>query len=75
MNQDIKVFKDGDHLVVESSQSKIVAVELIDVQGRKIFSQSKLNTNRYQVNTAAKGVLIIKVETEKLKRKKLLNKF
>lgn len=64
LNQEVKVFKDGDHFIVESMKSKIVAVELIDVQGRKVFSQSKLNTNRFQVNTAAKGVLIVKIETE-----------
>ncbi|MGL5235764.1 MAG: T9SS type A sorting domain-containing protein [Empedobacter falsenii] len=52
------------------------SVELYDIQGRKIFVKNNIRASVYQVESSAKGVLVIKVLTEdgKMKAQKVINK-
>lgn len=70
------VYNTNNTIVVDSKQSKIVSVELYDIQGRKVVDKNKINANTFQVQSSAKGVLVIKVLTEdgKVKTQKIINK-
>ncbi len=63
-NKDVVVYTNNGEIVIESKQSTIVSVELYDVQGRKVVSKSNINKNIFNVNTATKGVLVVKVLTK-----------
>ncbi len=72
----IVVYNTNNTIVVDSKQSKIVSVELYDIQGRRVVEKNKINSNSFQIQSSAKGVLVIKVLTEdgKVKTQKIVNK-
>ncbi|MGV0925020.1 T9SS type A sorting domain-containing protein [Empedobacter tilapiae] len=73
---DIVIYNANNTIVIDAKQNKIVAIELYDIQGRKVFGKENINASSYKVQSSAKGVLVIKVLTEdgKVKTQKIVNK-
>lgn len=74
--ENVIVYTKNNTIVVDAKQNKISSVEVYDIQGRKIFVKDNIRTSVYQVESSAKGVLVIKVLTEdgKVKTQKVINK-
>lgn len=74
--KDVVIYTNNNTVMVESKNAEIVSVEVFDVQGRKVLADYHVNTKTYQVATAAKGVLVVKVETAngKVETKKVIRK-
>ncbi|SMC43445.1 T9SS sorting signal type C domain-containing protein [Moheibacter sediminis] len=72
----IQIYTHNDNIVVSSKSEKILSVELFDMVGRNIFRNEKVNTNHYEFKSQSKGVLIIKVLTQKgeIITKRVMNK-
>lgn len=73
---DVVIYNANNTIVIDAKQNKIVAIELYDIQGRKVFGKENINASSYKVQSSAKGVLVIKVLTEdgKVKTQKIINK-
>lgn len=73
---DVVIYNANNTIVIDAKQNKIVAIELYDIQGRKVFGKENINASSYKVQSSAKGVLVIKVLTEdgKVKTQKIVNK-
>ncbi|MFV0230928.1 putative Ig domain-containing protein [Empedobacter falsenii] len=73
---DISIYNTNNSIVVKSTNSNIVSVQLFDVQGRKIVEQNSINSKSFNLQSTAKGFLVIKVLTEdgKVKTQKIINK-
>lgn len=74
--ENVIVYTKNNTIVVDAKQNKISSVELYDIQGRKIFVKNNIRASVYQVESSAKGILVIKVLTEdgKVKTQKVVNK-
>lgn len=74
--ENVIVYTKNNTIVVDAKQNKISSVELYDIQGRKIFVKNNIRASVYQVESSAKGILVIKVLTEdgKVKTQKVINK-
>ena len=57
------VYTDNNTIVVESKNATLLSVELIDLQGRTVAAKNNIKANTYRVNTSAKGVLVVKIQT------------
>lgn len=71
----LQIYTHNKNIVLDSKNEKILSVELFDIQGKSIHRNMKVNANSYQINSASKGVLIIRVQTQdgKIISKKLMN--
>lgn len=61
----LQIYKNKQNIVVESKSEKILSVELFDLSGRNIHANNKVNANTYQIKSVSKGVIIVKVQTQK----------
>ena len=73
---EIQIYKDNDFIVVESKSEKILSVELFDLSGRNIYRNDNVNSNLYKVKSAAKGILVVRAQTQngKVETKKVINR-
>ena len=62
-SKDVVVYTDNNTIVVESKNATLLSVELIDLQGRTVAAKNNIKANTYRVNTSAKGVLVVKIQT------------
>lgn len=60
----VRIYKNGETIMVSSKSERIISVELYDLQGRNIYRNDKVNSTHYQVNPSLKGVLVVKVQTQ-----------
>ncbi len=72
----VQIYTSNDQIVVSSKSEKILSVELFDLQGRNIHTNNKVNASTYQIKSASKGVLVVKVLTQngEVVTKKVINK-
>lgn len=74
----ILIYKNQNLIEISSKESPIDSVEIFDLSGRKLFSESGINSPIFQVDSKQfeTQVLIVKVKTEngKMKTKKWMNK-
>ncbi|MFA7688353.1 MAG: T9SS sorting signal type C domain-containing protein [Moheibacter sp.] len=74
----ILIYKNQNLIEISSKESPIDSVEIFDLLGRKLFSESGINSPVFQVDSKQfeTQVLIVKVKTEngKMKTKKWMNK-
>ncbi len=75
ISNSVQIYKHNQNIVVTSKSEKILSVELFDLQGRNIHRNTEVNANTYQINTASKGVLIVRTQTQngQIITKKILN--
>lgn len=71
----VQIYRNNQDIVIESKSSKILSLELIDLNGRSIYRNAKVNADQFQIRSAAKGVLVVKVQTQdgKITTKKVIN--
>jgi len=71
---DIRIYKNMDFIEINSKSSEIGSVEIYDLSGRRLFTKSGINEHLYRIRPAAKGVLIVKVQTQngKIETKKIM---
>ena len=71
----VMIYKNQKTIEVKSNGEQISSVEAYDLQGRLIHNQPHVNAQAYQFETAAKGVLVIRVKTAdgKTISKKIIN--
>lgn len=76
-SNNVLIYKNQNFIEVSSEISPIESVEIFDLQGRKLFSESKINAFTFQINAKQFGlqVLIVNVKTTNngLTGKKVIN--
>src|SRR5690606_25574984 len=60
----VQIYTDNQNIVVNSKSDQILSVELFDMQGRSLHKNLKVHANTYQMRSAAKGVLVVRVQTQ-----------
>ncbi|MFP5438200.1 MAG: beta strand repeat-containing protein [Bacteroidia bacterium] len=63
----VAIYRDKTGIVANAGANLINGIEIYDIQGRRLYANSKVNTANYAVTnlTAAHEVLIVKVATDK----------
>jgi hypothetical protein len=71
----IIIYKNGENFMVQSTESPLTSVQVFDIQGRLIHSNSKVNAMNYEFKPASTGVFVVKAQTEngKVSNKKIVN--
>lgn len=71
----IQIYKDKDYIVIDARTEKILSVELYDLGGRNLYKDEKVNACYYRVQSASKGVIIVKVRAKngEIMTKKVFN--
>lgn len=60
----VQVYTQNQNILVRSQSDVILSVALYDLQGRLIHLNEKVNAQTYQITTAAKGVWVVRVQTQ-----------
>lgn len=74
-HNNILIYKNNKNIVVESKLDHILSVELFDLQGRSIHKNTQVNSNTYSIRSQAKGVLVVRAQTQngEIVSKKIIN--
>ena len=60
----VQVFTQNQNIQIRSQSDVILSVALYDLQGRLIHLNEKVNAQTYQIETTAKGVWVVRVQTK-----------